>query len=259
MESRQKVALIAGLGQSDTSIGASIAMEFKDKGYTTIGVDVCNGDTENMVDHFIKVDLTDEIQVNALFSWMQKNSLSPNVVVNCAGINVMGSIQEVSVEDFRRTLDVNLVSNFILLKAWSSPGMHPEHIQKAYIAITSDTGTFIPKGNSTAYASSKAGANGFIMSVARELNKYDKEENWHISALALGRVAGTPMDVGTMNQMCDNMRITPQQADVLLNKNIPLGRGMTTCEVAEWTRFVAEQGTFASGNILRIDGGQLQG
>src|SRR5690606_41559748 len=122
--------------------------------------------------------------------------------------------------------------------------------------ITSVTG-MIHKTSTLAYGASKAGANHYIRCAARELNKYHTDD-WVVTALAIGRVL-TPMDRKTIEDLAEQRGITEEEAEKMLNANIPVGRGMTPEEVAEWAYFVATKGDYATGNVLRIDAGQVQG
>ncbi len=250
---RKKTAVVVGIGK-ENSIGYAIARTLNMNGYRVIGLDKVPvpGDNPFLVSCLI-CDATDEGSVREVFQWAY--IANADLIVNCVGINRMGAIEDYSLEDWNATIGANLTSNFLLLREWVRTSEIKAN--KTYIAITSDTG-FIPKSNSCAYASSKAGANMFIQATARELNKEYGEE-WIVTALALGRVEGTPMDEGTIRDMVKGMGVSPEEADALLNKNIPVGRGASTVEVANWVVFLAEMGQFASGNILRIDGGQLQG
>lgn len=247
----KKTAVVAGIGK-ENSIGYGIAKRLSEGGYSVIGLDIYHPvkDIDFLYD-FMVCDVTDEESVRTVFRVVNYADL----IVNCVGINRMSPLPEMTLRDWNETLRANLTSNFLLLREWVRN--HRHGAQKTYIAITSDTG-YIPKSNSCAYASSKAGANMFIQATARELNKKYGEE-WIVVALALGRVEGTPMDVGTIDDMTRVLGVSREEANAMLNKNIPLGRGTLPAEVAEWVAFLAEHGQFASGNVLRIDGGQLQG
>lgn len=247
----KKTAVVAGIGK-ENSIGYGIAKRLSEGGYAVIGLDIYHlaKDIDFLYD-FMVCDVTDEESVKEVFRVVNYADL----IVNCVGINRMSPLPEMTLRDWNATIRANLTSNFLLLREWVRN--HRHGAQKTYIAITSDTG-FIPKSNSCAYASSKAGANMFIQATARELNKKYGDE-WIVTALALGRVEGTPMDVGTIDDMTRVLGVSREEANAMLNKNIPLGRGASPAEVAEWVAFLAEHGQFASGNVLRIDGGQLQG
>jgi NAD(P)-dependent dehydrogenase (short-subunit alcohol dehydrogenase family) len=67
------------------------------------------------------------------------------------------------------------------------------------------------------------------------------------------------MDKRTILDICKQRRIDEDEARRMLTTNIPIGRGMTPEEVAEYVYFFTTKGDYATGNIIRIDAGQCQG
>jgi NAD(P)-dependent dehydrogenase (short-subunit alcohol dehydrogenase family) len=178
-----------------------------------------------------------------------------DAVINSAGVNILGKIEDYTLDNFNKTIATNLTSNYLLLQAFVR-AFDNNGKRKVFLAITSDTG-MIPKTSTFAYGASKAGANHFIRCAARELNKYHTDD-WLVTALAIGRVL-TPMDRKTIEDLVAQRGVTEEEAERMLNANIPVGRGMTPEEVAEWAYFVTTKGDYATGNVLRIDAGQVQG
>ncbi len=243
-----KNVLVIGAGNGN--IGQAIADKFREaEDYLVFTADK----ESETADYFI--DVTDPVSVKTVLMDIKIHHKHLDVVVNAAGVNWMGSVRNYTKELFNQVLDINLTSNFTILQAYDDLFGQKEY-RKCFLSITSDSG-IIPKSNSTAYCASKAGANHLMITAAREFAKFNK--NWVIIPLALGRVAGTPMDCRTKFDMSQQMGITTDEAEDMLNRNIPLGRGMTLKEVGEWAYFLAEKGDYAHGCVLRIDGGQLQG
>lgn len=246
-----KVALVIGAGTTG-NIGHASAAKLHAEGYKVIIADIA-------FDHIefaqVMTDVTNEHEVKGLLKLIKNNYGKLDLIVNSAGVNILGPIDKYSLEDFNKTIAVNLTSNFLLLQAYVNE-FGTDGVYKKFIAITSDT-AMIPKSSSFAYGASKAGANQFLRCTARELNKYH-EDPWLVTGLALGRVM-TPMDGKTIEDLMEQRNITRDKAEEMLNANIPMGRGLSVEEVADWVYFLATKGDFASGNILRIDGGQVQG
>lgn len=245
------VVLVVGAGRKD-NIGYAIGKKFEAVGHTVVANDIEFNHNEF---HQHCFDVTDEFEANMAVEAMSNEYGKLDVIINSAGVNILGKLEQYSLEDFNKTIAVNLTSNYLLLQAYVRE-FDGDGNRKAFLAITSDTG-MIPKTSTFAYGASKAGANHFIRCTARELNKYH-EDKWLVTALAIGRVH-TPMDGKTISDLVEQRGITFEQAEAMLSANIPVGRGMTPDEVAEWVYFVATKGDFASGNVLRIDGGQVQG
>lgn len=247
----RKVALVIGAGTTG-NIGHATAAKLHSEGYKVVVADIA-------FDHIeftqVLTDVTDEAEVNDLLKFIKNRYGKLDLIVNSAGVNILGPIDKYSLEDFNKTIAVNLTSNYLLLQAYVR-AFGTDGVYKKFIAITSDT-AMIPKSSSFAYGASKAGANQFLRCAARELNKYH-EDPWLVTGLALGRVM-TPMDNKTIEDLMEQRNITREKAEEMLNANIPMGRGLAPEEVAEWVYFLATKGDFASGNILRVDGGQVQG
>ncbi len=245
------IVLVVGAGTKG-NIGYGVAEKFEREGHTVLTCDISYDHKEFI--HY-QADVTDEAQVAQIMQEIGRDWGRLDAIINSAGVNILGKIEDYSLEDFNRTIAVNLTSNYLLLQAYVRE-FDNDGNRKVFLAITSDTG-MIPKTSTFAYGASKAGANHFIRCAARELNKYHTD-NWVVTALAPGRVL-TPMDRKTIEDLAEQRGITEVEADRMLNANIPVGRGMTPEEVAEWVYFVTTKGDYATGNVLRIDAGQVQG
>lgn len=245
------VTLVVGAGRKN-NIGYAIAKKFQEEGHAVIAVDL-GYDHNEFCQYYC--DVTSEGEVKSLMKVIKDVFGALDAVINSAGVNILGKLEDYSLENFNKTIAVNLTSNYLLLQAYVRE-FDNDGNRKAFLAITSDTG-MIPKTSTFAYGASKAGANHFIRCAARELNKYHTDD-WVVTALAIGRVL-TPIDRKTIEDLVEQRGITEEEAEKMLNANIPIGRGMEPEEVAEWAYFVTTKGDYATGNVLRIDAGQVQG
>lgn len=243
-----KVVLVIGTNESD-NIGYAVSRKFKAEGYKVITADI-----NNKADIFM--DITNKRSVEQVFEAIHSMYGRLDMVLPCHGINILGKIDDYPEESWDRTIDINLKGLFLSLQAYVKY-FDNDGNRKVFLPITSDTSE-IPKTSTFAYGASKAGANHFLRCTARELNKYHKD-SWLITGMAIGMVAGTAMDAKTISDLAEQRNITPEKAAAMLTANIPIGRGLTTQEVAEWVYFVATKGDYATGNIIRIDAGQCQG
>lgn len=65
------------------------------------------------------VDVTDADAVGAAFQSVESELGSPGLLVNAAGITIWGDSVEVSAEDWRRVIDVNLTGTFLTCQAFA--------------------------------------------------------------------------------------------------------------------------------------------
>ena len=250
----KKVVLVVGCGKRGNT-GEAIAKKFKDEGHFVIGSDIEPREQEWPFDTFLLADVTEKYEVISLIDNIYYNQGRLDILINSAGVNLLGSIDKYPEECWDKTIDVNLKGNFLLLQAYVQH-FDNDGILKRFIPISSDT-AMVPKTSTFANGASKAGLNHFIRCTARELNKYHND--WIITTIAPGMIEDTPMDKKTISDLTKQRGISKEEAKQLLFKNVPMGRGLSVDEVADWVYFMATKGNYASGNILRVDGGQQQG
>ena len=118
-----KIALVTG---ASYGIGFAIASSFSKAGATIIFNDI----NQELVDKGIKAynelgikaygyvcDVTDEIQVKELINTIEKEIGTIDILVNNAGIIKRIPMCDMSVENFRKVIDVDLNGPFIVSKA----------------------------------------------------------------------------------------------------------------------------------------------
>ena len=64
-------------------------------------------------------DVTDEAQAATMVNEIHQELGSIDILINSAGINIRGSIEEVSAEDFRSVMDVNVTGSWLTRRAVS--------------------------------------------------------------------------------------------------------------------------------------------
>jgi NAD(P)-dependent dehydrogenase (short-subunit alcohol dehydrogenase family) len=91
----------------------------------------------------------------------------PDVVVHNAGLVVRASVEETSIEDWDRQLDVNLRAPFVLTRFLLKPMRERRRGRSIFVGSISGT---IGSPGAAAYAASKWGLTGFVKSLAAELS-----------------------------------------------------------------------------------------
>src|SRR5688572_10249377 len=172
LELREAVAVVTGAA---SGIGRATALELARHGCHLALVDRdANGLAEttaharamnvNASDYLI--DVADSDALVALPSRVQADLGSANILVNNAGVSMVGSFAELSVEDFRWLFDINFWAIVTLTKAFM-PMMRAAHAAQI-VNVSSIFGVIAPPGH-TAYVASKFAIRGFSESLRHEL------------------------------------------------------------------------------------------
>jgi NAD(P)-dependent dehydrogenase (short-subunit alcohol dehydrogenase family) len=164
-----------------------------------------------------------------------------DVVVNNAALARSTRFPDLTTDEWRAALDVNLTAPFLLTKA-ALPTMRAQNYGRI-INISSSAGRMVSTLGGAHYTASKAGLLGFTRAAAKEFGKFGI----------------------TVNAVCPGMidtELTRENADdALLQRiaaNYPIPRLGTAREVADLICFAAsEAAAYITGAAFDINGGDL--
>lgn len=224
---QKKVAIVTGTAHG---IGAAIATVLTENGITVHGIDKD------------QVDITDAKVVNAFV----KDVGPVDILVNNAG-GVCGQvhqpIDEVSDDDWRAIVDVNLTGTFNCTRAVAS-GMKARRWGRI-VNISSGAGRSVSLTGIQAYASAKAGQIGFTRQMAHELGPYGITVN----NIAPGFVLSNP----TTQRQWESYGADGQAR---LIEGIAVRRLGRPEDIANGVRFfVSDDASWITGQTMSIDGG----
>jgi len=192
----------------------------------------------------VAVDVGNPASVAALKAEVEKNGGSCDILVNNAGIYPMQPFDEISFEDWRRVLTVNLDSMFLMTKALTG-GMRARHWGRV-INIASDTVNLLVP-NLVHYITSKGGVIGFTRSLATEFGAHGITVN----AIAPG-LTRTP---GTVNQKIPGGMTSEALFDMMANTQ-SIKRGEVAADLVGTVSFLAsDDAAFITGQTLYVNGG----
>ena len=170
-KTEDKIALVTGAG---TGLGRAIAISLAKEGYQV----VLTGRREEKlreVEHEIEkgrsfvftADLTKEQDIEELRKkLLEKTGGQLDVLVNNAGgVPAMGSVEEITLADWRLVMDTNLTTQFLVTKAFL-PDLRKSKNAKI-ISVTSGMAHFYLRGFG-AYSASKSGVEALMKTVAEE-------------------------------------------------------------------------------------------
>ena len=150
------------------------------------------------------LDITDRDAVQALADRLHAAVEKIDILVNAAGIGIIKPIDQLSYEEFDRSIDTNLKGTFYLLKSFLPP---MKTAKKGLIINIPGVLGKAPMAGASAYAASKYGLNGMLKSVREEL----KRTQIRITNLYLGGVDSAFWDNIDLRVQRDKM-ITAKEA-----------------------------------------------
>ena len=186
------------------------------------------------------VDITDETQVERAITETAKRHGRLDILVNSAAVIGPNGVKthEVSLAEFRRTVDVNLIGTFLVTK-YCVPHMLKNNYGRVLLLASVAGKEGNP--NMCAYSSSKGGVITFARSAAKEY----AGTGVTINSLAPATV---------MTPMVESM--DPKVVEYMKSK-IPMGRFGTLEEVASVVAFyVSSEASFITGQALDHTGGR---
>ncbi len=248
-----KVALVTG---ASYGIGFAIASALAGAGATIVFNDL----KQEFVDKGLKAyqeagieakgyicDVTDEKAVNAMVAQIEKEVGTIDILVNNAGIIKRIPMHEMSAEEFRQVIDIDLNAPFIVAKA-----VIPAMIKKGHGKIINICSMMSELGRETvsAYAAAKGGLKMLTRNIASEYGQY----NIQCNGIGPGYIA-TPQTAPLREVQSDGSR---HPFDSFIIAKTPAARWGTPDDLAGPAVFLASNASdFVNGHILYVDGGIL--
>ena len=192
-------------------------------------------------------DVTEEAQITALVEQIQQDLGTIDILVNNAGIIKRIPMTEMSAEDFRQVIDIDLVGPFLCAKA-VIPGM----IRKGHGKIINICSMMSELGRETvsAYASAKGGLKMLTRNICAEFGG----ANIQCNGIGPGYIA-TPQTAPLREPQADGSR---HPFDQFIVSKTPAGRWGTPEDLMGPAVFLASDASnFVNGHILYVDGGIL--
>jgi NAD(P)-dependent dehydrogenase (short-subunit alcohol dehydrogenase family) len=242
-EQTQKVALVTGAARG---IGLAAAKRFLADGWRVALIDIDGDNLDRACAALaapdaalaLHCDVADPDGVARAFAATAKRFGRLDALVNNAGIAVFKPLLETTLEDWRRTLDVNLTGAFLCVQA-AAPLMR-EAGGGAIVNITSISGHRASTLR-VAYGTSKAALAHLTKQQAAELASL---------GIRVNAVAPGPVDTA----MAKAVHTPAIRADY--HDAIPLNRYGLESELAEVIFFLcSERASYITGQVLSVDGG----
>lgn len=230
------VAVVTGAGRG---IGAAISRRLAKDGFSVVAVDLDGTAAERIAREIdgipAQLDITDDSAAAELSASLPR----VDALVNNAGIFPPAPIASVSVEEFRKVMDVNVIGTLVMTQA-----LLPQLTAAptgAVVNIASIAAKVVTPGTA-AYSPSKAAVVSLTKLCAVEL----ADRGIRVNAIAPGGVATE----GTAAVSADAER------EARFNAVVPLGRRAQPEDIADAVPFfLSPDARYVTGQILYVDGG----
>jgi 3-oxoacyl-[acyl-carrier protein] reductase len=185
----------------------------------------------------VQADVSDPAHVRRMAAEVRDELGAIDVLVNNAGITVDRTFEEMTYEDWRAVIDVNLHGTFNCTKAFYDDIKGSEHGR--LINISSVVGQQGNYGQAN-YATSKGGLFAFTRTLALELASHGSTAN----CVAPGFTE------------TDMLEKVPDRVRAKIREDIPLDRFAEPEDIVGMVRFLAgDQAEYMTGQVLGINGG----
>ena len=241
-----KVALVTG---SSKGIGKEIVRELASNGYDVV-INYNTSEKEayelneeiskyNVRSLVVKCDVSNEEEVKSMVEEIHSKLGSVDILVNNAAVNYNDFFYKKSAQDFKRTMDVNVLGVFLVSKYVSKDMINNKWGRIINISSTNGINTYYPVCFD--YDASKAALISLTHNMAIEFAPYVT-----VNAIAPGFI-GTESELEGM----DEEFIKNETEKILVNR---IG---TPSDIAKMVRFlVSDDAGFINNSVIRVDGGQ---
>lgn len=164
-----------------------------------------------------------------------------DAVVYAAGICEPRLLKDMTIDDFKRHLDINLTGNFIVAQA---AALHMQAAGGGAIVNISSELSHIGMTYYVHYCAAKAGVVGLTKALAAEL----------APKVRVNSISPGPIDTPMLQEEIKFFGGTKEVMDGAIAR-VPLKRFATAEEVAKAALFLVTDAIFATGSTLMLDGG----
>ncbi|UIJ34836.1 3-oxoacyl-ACP reductase [Allobranchiibius sp. GilTou73] len=241
---QDKVAVVTG---GCSGIGLATVRRFAEEGASVVIADIDEQTGERVADEvhgrFVRTDVTDAEQVEALFATAKSAYGSVDVAFNNAGISPPDddSILTTGIEAWQRVQHVNLTSVYLCCKA-----VLPYMIEQKRGSII-NTASFVAIMGAATSQISYTASKGGVLAMSRELGVQFARDGVRVNALCPGPV-NTPL-------LKELFAADPERAARRL-VHVPVGRFGEPEEIANAVLFLAsDESSFITATDFLVDGG----
>lgn len=247
---KDKVAIITG---SASGIGRATALLLAKEGAKVIISDINDAGAKAVADEIskdggealsIKHDVTNETDWERVIAKTLEKFGRLDVLVNNAGIMMLKSLEDMSLEEWRFEMSINLDAVFLGTKY--AIGAMKKTGGGSIINMSSATGIVGTVKDGAAYCASKGAVRLFTKAAALECSKAGYDYNIRVNSIHPGGI-DTPLTAELLKD---------EDVRKASNDSYPIGRMGQPLDIAYAILYLAsDESSFATGSEFVIDGG----
>lgn len=247
-----KVAIVTGAKQG---MGRTHALALAKAGAKVVVSDISQEECQKVVDEIkklrgeaiaVKCDITNKAEIDAMVKKTVDTYKKIDILVNNAGVAIFKPFLEMSEEEFKKTIDINLKGYFLCSQAAAKEMVKQKSGTIVNIASVAMGQVGMGFSGLTHYCASKGGIVAMAEAMALELAPL----GIRVNTIAPGAI-DTPM--------ASSIKTDPKTLEATL-ANVPLKRMGKPEEISNAVLFLAsDESSYMTGSVVVVDGGWTAG
>lgn len=246
MAAEQQVIIVTGAGGG---MGKAIIQEQLEKGNIVVGLDLSVASLTDLAQDALQcfeVNVLQEERVNDICKQVFEKYGRIDGLVNALGIAQAATpIEQVTMDEWNRLMDVNVKTLFITTKAVVS---YMKERQKGSIVTIASISAVRPRPGLQAYIASKGAAESFARGIAIELAPFQ---------IRVNTIHPGPADTQMLGQFAAQGADIEQTKQSVFVQSVPLGRLVNPSDIAGAVNYLlSNEASMVTGTTLHVDGGR---
>ncbi|HCX64838.1 MAG TPA: short-chain dehydrogenase [Eubacteriaceae bacterium] len=159
-------------------IGRAIAYDMAKEGARIVLLDLDEGESRKTVEtiqesggtaKYVLCDITKQKELDEAEKEVRSFLGNIDVIVSNAGISIKKPVEEVDEQTWDKVVDINLKGSFLTVKTFLD---HVKASEYGKIVFITSASAYTGTGGGISYVASKAGQNGMILTLAKELGPH---------------------------------------------------------------------------------------
>lgn len=246
MAAEQQVIIVTGAGGG---MGKAIIQEQLEKGNIVVGLDLSVASLTDLAQDALQcfeVNVLQEERVNDICKQVFEKYGRIDGLVNALGIAQAATpIEQVTMDEWNRLMDVNVKTLFITTKAVVS---YMKERQKGSIVTIASISAVRPRPGLQAYIASKGAAESFARGMAIELAPFQ---------IRVNTIHPGPAETQMLGQFAAQGADIEQTKQSVFVQSVPLGRLVNPSDIAGAVSYLlSNEASMVTGTTLHVDGGR---